>query len=270
MSGGLAIPWRRLVVWRARTLAGRRGGLQFGVLGPLKVTQAGRPLDLGRPKPRAVLALLLLEAQTGSCRSTACGVTNRRRGRPPRCRPTCPTSPVGARTDDADASGANRARKEIDAQLRRVGWSAQVESFAAPEARRAWDRVAELCEEAGHTSQLLAALSGQWVSAIMRGDDGAAWPAGGWRSTRRSCAPCAGGPGRREADPVGGTAEMVAALTEIAASGRVMSRSWLLGLLADAHRCAGRLDDAMAAVDEALAVMELRAEHSLERCTTSA
>jgi hypothetical protein len=81
MSGGLAIPWRRLVVWRARTLAGRRGGLQFGVLGPLKVTQAGRPLDLGRPKPRAVLALLLLEAQTGSCRSTAsstaCGVTNR-------------------------------------------------------------------------------------------------------------------------------------------------------------------------------------------------
>ena len=39
-----------------------RRGLQFGVLGPLRVTRSGTPLPLGGPQQRAVLALLLIEA----------------------------------------------------------------------------------------------------------------------------------------------------------------------------------------------------------------
>ncbi len=38
--------------------------MQFDVLGPLQVLDAGRPLALGRPKQRAVLAILLLDAGT--------------------------------------------------------------------------------------------------------------------------------------------------------------------------------------------------------------
>ncbi|SFU03292.1 Transcriptional regulatory protein, C terminal [Geodermatophilus amargosae] len=38
--------------------------MQFNVLGPLQVLDAGRPLALGRPKQRAVLAILLLHAGT--------------------------------------------------------------------------------------------------------------------------------------------------------------------------------------------------------------
>ncbi|HYH34055.1 MAG TPA: BTAD domain-containing putative transcriptional regulator [Nocardioides sp.] len=36
--------------------------MQFDILGPLQVLDAGRPLNLGRPKQRAVLAILLLDA----------------------------------------------------------------------------------------------------------------------------------------------------------------------------------------------------------------
>ncbi len=36
--------------------------MQFDILGPLQVRDAGRPLLLGRPKQRAVLAILLLDA----------------------------------------------------------------------------------------------------------------------------------------------------------------------------------------------------------------
>ncbi|MBM7809122.1 DNA-binding SARP family transcriptional activator/RecA/RadA recombinase [Geodermatophilus bullaregiensis] len=38
--------------------------MQFDILGPLQVLDAGRPLVLGRPKQRAVLAILLLDAGT--------------------------------------------------------------------------------------------------------------------------------------------------------------------------------------------------------------
>ncbi|PRY48967.1 transcriptional regulator [Geodermatophilus tzadiensis] len=38
--------------------------MQFDILGPLQVRDAGRPLALGRPKQRAVLAILLLSAGT--------------------------------------------------------------------------------------------------------------------------------------------------------------------------------------------------------------
>jgi DNA-binding SARP family transcriptional activator len=36
--------------------------VQFRILGPLEVLRAGRQLHLGRPKQRAVLAILLLHA----------------------------------------------------------------------------------------------------------------------------------------------------------------------------------------------------------------
>ena len=39
-----------------------RRGLQYGVLGPLRVTRSGTPLPLGGPQQRAVLALLLVDA----------------------------------------------------------------------------------------------------------------------------------------------------------------------------------------------------------------
>ncbi len=61
-------------------------------------------------------------------------------------------------------------------------------------------------------------------------------------------------------EPEAGVAEAEQALDEIKTVGRVMSRSWLLGLLADARRVAGRLDGALAAVDEAVDVMHASGE----------
>ncbi len=43
-------------------VAGEMGLAEFGILGPLEVWQAGRAVPLGGPRQRAVLALLLLEA----------------------------------------------------------------------------------------------------------------------------------------------------------------------------------------------------------------
>src|SRR5882757_919709 len=46
----------------AETVAAETGAIEFGILGPLEVSRAGRPVTLGGPRQRAVLALLLLEA----------------------------------------------------------------------------------------------------------------------------------------------------------------------------------------------------------------
>ena len=42
--------------------SGERRDLEYGVLGPLRVTRTGASLSLGGPQQRAVLALLLVEA----------------------------------------------------------------------------------------------------------------------------------------------------------------------------------------------------------------
>jgi DNA-binding SARP family transcriptional activator len=46
----------------ADTVAGETESAEFGILGPLQVSIAGRTVALGGPRQRAVLALLLLEA----------------------------------------------------------------------------------------------------------------------------------------------------------------------------------------------------------------
>src|SRR6201986_4108156 len=46
----------------ADTVAGQTELAEFGILGPLEVSRAGRSIPLGGPRQRAVLALLLLEA----------------------------------------------------------------------------------------------------------------------------------------------------------------------------------------------------------------
>jgi YVTN family beta-propeller protein len=46
----------------ANTVAGDMGSGEFGILGPLQVSMSGRMVPLGGPRQRAVLALLLLEA----------------------------------------------------------------------------------------------------------------------------------------------------------------------------------------------------------------
>src|SRR6516165_10681241 len=46
----------------AEAVAAETGFTQFGILGPLEVSRAGRAVSLGGPRQRAVLALLLLEA----------------------------------------------------------------------------------------------------------------------------------------------------------------------------------------------------------------
>jgi DNA-binding winged helix-turn-helix (wHTH) protein len=46
----------------ADTVAGETGPAEFGILGPLEVCRTGRAVPLGGPRQRAVLALLLLEA----------------------------------------------------------------------------------------------------------------------------------------------------------------------------------------------------------------
>jgi DNA-binding SARP family transcriptional activator len=38
------------------------GSVEFGILGPVEVSRSGRVVPLGGPRQRAVLALLLLEA----------------------------------------------------------------------------------------------------------------------------------------------------------------------------------------------------------------
>ena len=46
----------------ADAVAGQTGPAEFGILGPLEVSRSGRAVPLGGPRQRAVLALLLLEA----------------------------------------------------------------------------------------------------------------------------------------------------------------------------------------------------------------
>jgi YVTN family beta-propeller protein len=46
----------------AEAMATETGSIEFGILGPLEVSRAGRSVALGGPRQRAVLALLLLEA----------------------------------------------------------------------------------------------------------------------------------------------------------------------------------------------------------------
>jgi hypothetical protein len=46
----------------ADAAAGETGVAEFGILGPLEVSRSGRAVPLGGPRQRAVLALLLLEA----------------------------------------------------------------------------------------------------------------------------------------------------------------------------------------------------------------
>src|SRR3954447_8397422 len=46
----------------AETVAAGTGSIEFGILGPLEVSRAGRAVRLGGPRQRAVLAFLLLEA----------------------------------------------------------------------------------------------------------------------------------------------------------------------------------------------------------------
>jgi DNA-binding SARP family transcriptional activator len=46
----------------ADTVAGDPGLAEFGILGPVQVVLSGRAVPLGGPRQRAVLALLLLEA----------------------------------------------------------------------------------------------------------------------------------------------------------------------------------------------------------------
>jgi YVTN family beta-propeller protein len=46
----------------ADTVAGETGSAEFGILGPLEVSRSGRVVPLGGPRQRAVLALLLIEA----------------------------------------------------------------------------------------------------------------------------------------------------------------------------------------------------------------
>src|SRR5689334_7708926 len=46
----------------ADAAAGESRFAEFGILGPLEVRRSGRPVPLGGPRQRAVLALLLLEA----------------------------------------------------------------------------------------------------------------------------------------------------------------------------------------------------------------
>src|SRR5262247_4253524 len=46
----------------ADTAAGQTTSVEFGILGPLEIWRSGRAVPLGGPRQRAVLALLLLEA----------------------------------------------------------------------------------------------------------------------------------------------------------------------------------------------------------------
>ena len=49
-------------VMAADAVAGETGSVEFGILGPLEVSRSGCAVPLGGPRQRAVLALLLLEA----------------------------------------------------------------------------------------------------------------------------------------------------------------------------------------------------------------
>src|SRR5262245_66192644 len=46
----------------ADAVAGEKESAEYGILGPLEVWRSGRAVPLGGPRQRAVLALLLLEA----------------------------------------------------------------------------------------------------------------------------------------------------------------------------------------------------------------
>lgn len=70
-------------------------GLSFSVLGPLAASRDGRPLDLGAPKQRALLAVLLANPNkpisVGRIITIIWGV-DASETTAGRCRPMCPTS----------------------------------------------------------------------------------------------------------------------------------------------------------------------------------
>ena len=62
MPGRLRGDNRAGCVMAADAVAGETGFTEFGILGPLEVWRSGCAVPLGGPRQRAVLALLLLEA----------------------------------------------------------------------------------------------------------------------------------------------------------------------------------------------------------------
>ena len=76
----------------AEAVAAETRFVEFGILGPLEVRVAGRAVPLGGPRQRAVLALLLLEANRvvsmDRLAEDLWGGT-RPRGGPRRCRRMC-------------------------------------------------------------------------------------------------------------------------------------------------------------------------------------
>jgi DNA-binding SARP family transcriptional activator/predicted ATPase len=65
--------------------------------------------------------------------------------------------------------GPDRDRDELGVQLRLAGWIATTDGWTAADAATAWTRARELAHRVGGVSQLLGALWGQWVLALMAG-----------------------------------------------------------------------------------------------------
>ena len=82
--------------------------MQFRILGPVEVLDGQRLVELGRPKQRVLLAVLLVHANQVVALDQlieelwGCGASSHLPRRPPRCRPTCRTcagrwSPIARR-----------------------------------------------------------------------------------------------------------------------------------------------------------------------------
>lgn len=63
-----------------------------------------------------------------------------------------------------------REGRELDVQLRLAGLLTMAKGWTAPGVGQAWARAVALCGEAGQSSQVVAAMWGLWVSAIMGGE----------------------------------------------------------------------------------------------------
>ena len=132
---------RLAVAVRSRVAQGKAllGGMDIRVLGPVEASAGGKPVLVGAGKPRALLALLALNAgstvrRIGSSRGS--GVTSRRRQRPRWC--SCTSRSCARRWPTAaTARRSSRAGAVTSCGSATASWTRGASSSSSRRARRA-------------------------------------------------------------------------------------------------------------------------------------
>ena len=170
-----------------------RDAVEFRILGPLEVRTDGGAVALGGPKPRAVLAVLLLHANGPSAPSgsrSRCGARRRPRARPRPCRCTsraCArrSATATARDHATAATSCGSSRSELDAErFERLLAEARAELAAGRAQRRR--RSSRRRSRSGAAGRSRTSPTSRSRSARSRASRSCGWPRSSSSSRRSS------------------------------------------------------------------------------------